>query len=200
MVIKTCNTFIFGYTQHRDRLTGIARAWGACQAETRDPSIVNRGPMAWDVNWRLEARFVRNFCNEATQHNIFAYSWGAGWGAMEYARQLWTAGNYEHVTMVLADPVFCDHRPWMRWNTISNRYEWMRKVIPQKTILIPRNVDEVWWSRQENNWPRAMSLEKEIGQKTIIHTPEFEHDLGHARMDDADWFQDKVKEIWLASV
>lgn len=114
---------------------------------------------------------------------------------MELARQLWTAGNFTVDTMVLADPVYCDTRWWMRWNTISNKREWMRRFWPQHKIVIPLNVVEVLWSRQRNNWPRAMSLQPESALTAIVQ-PHIEDDLFHAEMDESEWFQEKVRATW----
>lgn len=196
--IETWNVFASGFTQNRSQITGIGKAWALCNTNTCDPLTCNVGPMGWNRNWRHLARHIQNWSIEdkdVLRIRVYAYSWGAGWGAMELARQLWRAGNFRIETMVLADPVFCDERWYMRWNTVSNKREWMRRVIPQKITVIPHNVDEVYWSRQRRNWPRAMDLDCEDQQLTRINIPHLEF-VNHSEMDDSEWFQERCQETW----
>ncbi len=192
-MIQTWNYFISGFTENRSQLTGLGQAWHKCQEAELKSTTCSLFP--WNYNWFHEARRLQNFATPSPTINIFGYSWGAGYGAIQLAENLRTVGNYDVHVMVLADPVYCDPCFLLRWKTIfSSRYAITRRFAP--VITIPSNVRAVYWSRQYKNWPRAHSLQAEDKIHTAIMSPKLETRLEHGQMDEAPWFQEKVKETW----
>ncbi len=200
--IKRWHIFISGYTQNRQQSTGLQKCWLDAQSnynkDNKNPHNCCFFPvLPWNYDWYTLARFIQinsNFAenhNEPPKINIYAYSWGAGYGATQLAKNLQKVANYNVQTMVLADPVAC--AGFAGWKAIfAGRYAITRRFAP--IIQIPKNIRNVYWSRQYNNWPRAHSLHSS-SSKTKIHSPHLESSLIHAEMDDSPWFQDKVKEF-----
>jgi hypothetical protein len=115
---------------------------------------------AWNHSWESEAEFVFRMSTEAPKIVIFAYSWGAGWGAMQFCQRL-RARGMEVANLVLCDPVY------RHWYLAGN---W-RAFVPWIPIKIPCNVRRVDWLRQKTNWPRGHELTAECDGATEIADP-----------------------------
>ena len=206
--ISQWHFFISGNHQNRQQSTGLQKAW--LSAKTQHNKVHNYFStiyfpvLPWNYDWYTLARFVQiNSHNtvdctggsgKSPLINIYAYSWGAGCGAIQLATHLNNVANYEIQNMVLADPVYCSSSIFLRWRAIfANRFSFTRRFAP--AIVIPSNVTKVFWNRQFNNWPRAHDLHSLPGSKTVIHSPHLENNLTHSEMDDSSWFQSKVQEL-----
>ncbi len=208
--IKQWHFFISGFTENRQQSTGLQKAWKTatttCPAKNLH-STVFFPVLPWNHNWYQLARFVQinsqqykdvggggKLVMPPPKINIYAYSWGAGYGAINLAQNLDSIANYEIQNMVLADPVYCSTSFFMRWRAIfAGRFDCTRKLAPK--ITIPSNTHSVYWSRQFNDWPRAHNLYSLPASRTVIHPPNLELNLSHSEMDEATWFQDKVQEL-----
>jgi len=206
-MIKQWHIFISGFTENRAQSTGLQLAWESAKTNKdvkHKEEKVFFPVLPWNHDWHSLARSIQ--INSITPENyykpplinIYAYSWGAGYGAIQLASSLLSAGNYEVQNMVLADPVYCSTNPLMRWRALfCDRVKFLRRFTP--VITIPKNVGHVYWNRQYNNWPRAHALATALNSETIIHPPDLEpvNALGriHEQMDEAPWFQNKVAEL-----
>ncbi len=203
--ISQWHFFISGATQNRQQSTGLQGLWLASQAGAKK-GVCFFPVLPWNYDWYTLARFVQINSQKTKEGweggkipftlkiNIYAYSWGAGWGAVQLAQYLQSTAQYDVQNMVLADPVYCSTNPFLRWNSLfCSRFSLTRKFAPR--IQIPSNTKNVYWSRQYNNWPRAHSLYSLPGSITDIHSPFLEKSLIHSKMDDSDWFQKKVSHL-----
>lgn len=126
----------------------------------------------WHHDWKAQAEQVRIYSDwPHPTVAIFAYSWGAGWGAVQLARHLQERG-IEVDSLVLSDPVY-RHPLWsLSWlSLLSNR-----------TITIPSNVRQVWHYYQRENKPSGHRIDRE-SSKTLIHWSRQVHGIPHQEMD-----------------
>lgn len=107
--------------------------------------------------------------------SIYAYSWGAGWGAMQFAKHLGRANICVRV-MVLSDPVYRHPFPLLRWTAF----------LPGKRIKVPPKVCEVYSYYQRVSSPQGHELVR-TSHRTIIHPP-IELQCTHDQMDDSPEF------------
>jgi len=207
--ISQWHFFISGATQNRQQSTGLQKAW--LDAKINDkPGYVEKltktcffPVLPWNYDWYTLARFIQINSQyisnepkwpESPLINIYGYSWGAGYGAIQLATYLQSVAQYDIQNMVLTDPVYCSSSRFMRWRAVfTSRFHITRKFAPK--ITIPSNVLSVHWSRQFNNWPRAHALYSLPHAKTVIHPPNLESSLIHSQMDESFWFQSKVQEL-----
>lgn len=139
----------------------------------------------WDSNWRWIAEDIWQttvFGKRQAKVGVYAFSWGAGWGAARLARRLRRLGIRVRA-MVLSDPVY--RHPWLplRWLSLLQR----RPIfLGPPVIRVPDNVDEVFCFRQEMNRPQGHHLVCD-GDTTLLHPPVL-LDRVHDMMDDAPAF------------
>lgn len=139
----------------------------------------------WHANWRMIASrfwFIGEQNKKRVAVNIYGYSWGAGWGAVNLARELGWQGIDVH-NMTLCDPVY-RHRYWLgNWRAFSNhpigRILTLGRDVP---IRIPPNVHRVRWTRQMVNYPRGHNLVAD-DVRTRIDNPTIVP-VVHCRMDE----------------
>jgi hypothetical protein len=131
--------------------------------------------LPWNARWDAEAEFVYRFRNRCPIVTIAAYSYGAGWGAMRFARELGKRGIFVD-SMVLSDPVYRHPLLAMRWLTLFR--------FP--VIGVPENVHTVRWFRQRDSWPWGHELFAE-GKQTRIW-PTVEVGCDHLGMDEYEPF------------
>lgn len=164
---------IAGFTQESEDWHGPALLREKiCQVLRGKDISLNRVYLyEWHENWAKIAErlsWLRELHECQIDIGIYAYSWGAGWGAMQLAKQLKYQGEtVEH--MVLCDPVY--RHPYIlgNWRAFSNAppLSW---VMGHMDIKVPCNVREVFWYRQEENYPRSHNLVAR-NEKTVIHQP-----------------------------
>lgn len=132
----------------------------------------------WDSNWSDEAEFVFRFRNGKPRVTIAAYSWGAGWGAMQFARELNRRG-IDVQSMVLSDPVYRNPYLALRWLT----------TFSFPIIRVPGNVKDVRWFRQTKDWPCGHELmgSSPLTAGTVIHDAVVA-ECGHLAMDELPAF------------
>lgn len=183
------NVCISGFTQTQGRGHGVFRL---------SESLVERGYndgvdrrvwyLRWNENWRRWAEHVELI---GVLHNrevlvaVYGYSWGGGWGAMQFARELRRLGIGVRF-MVLCDPVFRSWHPLLRFQSLFRRDV---PFLSAPVIRVPSNVGEVFAFNQTFNRPQAHRLLPENG--TIIH-PSVRLFRTHEAMDDAPEFHQQA--------
>lgn len=171
-----------GFLQTFGEPNGMVGLWrNLKQYETKDVQVsINTWSENWEsvaeLIWRCRSDFVK------PKVNIFAYSWGAGYGAIELAKYL------EHRslivdTMILSDPVYRSRFFATRWLAFSR--------LPK--IRIPDNVNEVYAFYQTYDNLRGHELV--CGSDTIEHPPVIVSNIPHSEMDDLPQFQSLCRDI-----
>lgn len=173
--IHSWRVVIGGFLQDQGRPTGMVRLWRNLDAAVSAPGarVELRN---WNDNWRQFAELIWRVqpSDGSVRVDLFAYSWGAGWGAMQLARQLARRG-VPIAHMVLSDPVY--RSPWLP-------FRWLA-FCPWRPIVVPRNVRQVTWFRQRRNRPSGNRLVAEDPQRTAIRPAQgYEADVVHEYMDD----------------
>lgn len=142
----------------------------------------------WNARWQDKAEEIANVAKHYGQTPrvaVFAYSWGAGFGAMQLAEQLDRRGLAVD-KCVLSDPVYRHPFALFRWLALCGGSEFTRyHFFAPPVIRMPPNIREAWVFRQAMNYPRGHRLA--AGGGTIIH-PAVELRRVHGEMDDAPEF------------
>lgn len=174
------NLCISGFTQDEKRLHGVFRlseklhdaGYNNCE------SRVYLRP--WNSDWSALAEhfwLLGQLHNATILINIYAYSWGVGYGAVRLAEELDERGMRINC-LVSSDGVY-RHR-WFRLPSMFGR---VGRFSP--TIELPANVDEVFCLHQDINRPQGHV----INGDGIIHDS-IRVQATHQYMDDSDLFHD----------
>lgn len=148
----------------------------------------------WNDDWNAKAEEIANlakYYGEPAQTFIAAYSWGAGWGAMQMASQLYRRGlNVQKA--VLSDPVYRHPWPFMRWLAMFGGSDHSRlHIFAPPVIRLPPNIVEAWVFRQNINKPAGHRVTPGDGQ--TLH-PAVELQRVHGEMDDAPEFHETAMQ------
>jgi hypothetical protein len=182
---------ISGFTQHRGDPTGSQRLWMELRAAVgREPNTAVEF-FCWNADWNAVAEWIWR-CGPAGEPPVvfvYAYSWGAGWGFVQLARELRKRG-IDVRWAVLCDPVYRHPLlPWLFfWLSISRLF--------RPRIVAPPNVDHVWYCVQRlDRWPQPR------GHQVIAAVPRATYVLGplllertHHYMDDAPEWHERALE------
>lgn len=183
--INAWHIVIGGFLQTEGRPTGMVRLWMRLHSLFSSPSSVVL-LRSWNDNWSDLAELIwrANRSGQPDRHtvNIYAYSWGAGYGAMELARQLNRRGLRVH-TMVLSDPVYRSPLLSFRWLALL---QW-------STIRVPANVFAVHWFRQNISLPAGHDL-KADSPATWLSDPKWV-EVDHQYMDDWRPFHNECERV-----
>lgn len=184
---------ISGYRQTESRVPGTwllsekLRAAGYSSG-----SRLRVSHFCWKSDWVNRAEEIANvakYYGERPRVALFAYSWGAGWGAMQLASQLYRRG-LDVDKAVLSDPVY--RHPWscLRWLAMlgGSGFSQLHFCAPP-VIRLPPNIREVWSFHQSLNMPRGHRIA--AGRRCIVH-PSVELRRIHGEMDDAPEFHDQA--------
>jgi pimeloyl-ACP methyl ester carboxylesterase len=137
---------------------------------------------SWNSDWKAEAEFMFRLSDSNPRISVVGFSWGAGWGVMQLAKQLERRGLSIHHACLI-DPVY--RHPYLLG-------QW-RAFVPWIPIMVPRNVKRVTWWRQVMNWPRGHELVG-LNEKTRIEQP-FYVPATHSNMDDQPRILDECYHI-----
>jgi len=176
------HVLISGFQQTIARPNGVVELWKKMRTYASPSTSVNI--WTWDSKWQDVAALMRMVAGPAEQPLIFvyAYSWGAGWGFIELARELREYGLQIHHA-VLADPVYRSNLlpTWLPINALS--------LTRFPTISVPRNVREVSWTYQRKNRPWGHTPIPQVAQLTKVNAP-IQRPGPHDAMDnDPEWHQ-----------
>lgn len=193
--ITTWHVCISGYTQSEAEMTGLMRIALELGARHRGPATAVE-LHRWNDDWKALAEFIwlarPNGDSEGPVVNIYAYSWGAGWGFTQLAKALKARGIAVRCA-VLADPVYRSRWWSMLWRSLS--------PFAKPRIEVPANVRKVWWFYQHSlPWyclaePRGHRLTAEEPSATVIHEGVKVSGVIHHYMDDLRAFFDKCLEV-----
>jgi hypothetical protein len=137
--IVTWHVVISGFLQNEGQPTGMVGLWRRLRKFSDMETCVEL--RNWNDNWRQFAELIWRMRPIAGEPDVrvYAYSFGAGWGAMQLARQLKWRGIRVRV-MVLSDPVF--RSPWLPLRWLS--------LVRFMFIVVPDNVTSVIWFGQRD--------------------------------------------------
>lgn len=171
---------IGGRYQDPGELSGLERLAVHLNAlRSRDTQVLF---LAWNHDWAGFAEHIwATGIEGATRLWIFAYSHGAGHGAVQLAEELGRRTDgmpIEHC--VLADPVFRGRHWWSRWLVF------LRPLV----ITVPDNMRHVVYTRQERYWPRGHRVVAADPRATRIEETRVDRRRDHLHMDDSrDFWQ-----------
>jgi hypothetical protein len=177
---------IQGYRQRSGEPNGMFRLWEKLNGIAGPECRVEL--MAWNDHWDELAETIRR-CTERNGRPdvyVYAFSWGAGWGAMELARELQGRGLVVK-TMVLCDPIYRS-----RWLV----FRWLAYLGGQRSgpkIRVPANVLEVRGTYQQNDRLRGHRVVA-TGKRTRVRQFLRTAGVKHAHMEDHPVFQSMCLE------
>ena len=177
--IRHIHVVIGGFTQRRDRMHGMMRLSEKLHDQIKTGPDVRIWYCRWCEPWKRYAEYVWILGSivDEVEVSIYAYSWGAGWGAMQLAEHLGRAGISVKI-MVLSDPVYRHPWPILRFAAL----------LPGKRIKIPPKVRQVFSYYQRVNKPQGHELVT-TSQRTLLHPP-VELKCTHEKMDDTKYFHE----------
>lgn len=173
---------IMGFTQTPGRLTGIEEVWQSIRHVSNDRTSVVT-PLVWDADFTSLAEFIFRNSEPAPKINVYAYSWGAGYGFLKLADAL-SSRNLTVDHAVLCDPVY---RPTL----VTFLFLSLTKI---PRITIPANVRRVSWFRQTKSIPRGHDLiAADPSATTIGDAIQLNYD--HAHIDNSWEFIAKCRSV-----
>ena len=176
---------ISGFTQRGNRIHGVFKLCEALHEAGHNNHVSRVSLRPWNDDWAAAAEnawLLGEHHNAELQVQIYAYSWGGGWGAPEFCRELLDRGvNVRRV--ILSDPVYRHPNPILRWTSMIQRNSRLAPV-----IRFPRNVDQIHSFHQTRNTPQGHLVE---GDKDFTGhiVPSVRCDMAHQYMDDAKRFR-----------
>lgn len=177
---------ITGFLQsHASSNAGLVDVWRRLDIEHgRDPQTLV-SLRSWKDNWDDFAELFFRFRNGTDPDiRVYAYSWGAGFGAIQFAKALQSRG-LKIRSMVLSDPVYFSRLISTRWLAMIQEVPFL-KWSPR--IVVPSNVERVTYFRQSKNRPAGHELIAEDSEKTKIEPAQF-LSYDHQHMDDSFEFR-----------
>lgn len=181
-----CNIFISGNRQNVGGAGhGTFKASEKLIAAGHNAGVHRRVMLfRWCEDWRAIAEhlsLIAGLHGEDLAIATHAYSWGAGWGAMQLARSLGRLGLGVKY-MVLCDAVYRHPLCSLRWLSLFRRDV---PLVGAPTIKIPHNVGEVFSFHQTQSRPQGHRLSPTNG--TLVH-PSVRLLRSHSYMDEAPEF------------
>lgn len=174
-MIGTWHHVIGGFRQGRRHPHGNETLWLKLRALSDRSTSVQIWD--WDTDWDAIAAFVMRTSRPAPVINVYAYSWGGGWGFTRFAAGLRARGlTIRHA--VLSDAVYRSRwlPDWLPANPLS--------LMRWPAIEVPDNVREVHWFHQNVSRPAGHRLTAASPDKTRVH-PGVLLNVPHAAMDEA---------------
>lgn len=199
LAIADWHICISGYRQHEGQFTGLHCAWLALRNLSTPKCCVEL--RKWDSDWRGLAELIWltrpdsdptrpsatvpgwHGRREQPRVNIYAYSWGVGYGFVRLAKALGRRG----ITVdnaVLCDPVYRSRLVSARWLAFTG---W-------PSITIPPNVLNVYGTYQRVDSPCGHPLKITPGSQTVIRANE-QIECGHRWSDESPVFHAQVKKV-----
>jgi len=176
-----------GFRQHRgdDECNG-------CVQIGRDLATLYSGPSqrvelgAWDNDPEDTADYIYRWSggDSPPQVMLVGYSWGAGYGVVQLAKQL-RERNIRVQHAVLCDPVKHSVAVW--------RAMIPRTIFHHIQITIPSNIESVYWLRQYEDKPAGHDLVAE-SPYTKIHAP-YILKCGHVEADNDPAFYEMCLNV-----
>lgn len=143
-MITTWHILISGFTQTLGKDNGMSKLWRDMRHLSGPDTCVQL--VVWNIDWNDFARFIKNNSSGDAIVRVYAYSWGAGWGAQRLSAQLYDlCVGIEY--MVLCDPVF--RTTWLPdWFNFAPR-----SIFGKQKIEYAPSVSSIDWFYQRQNKP-----------------------------------------------
>jgi len=175
---------IAGFLQREGTPNGMIGLWQTLHALHACPqrAVVFR---TWNSEWRDLATLIFRTRDAAAQPTVkvYAYSYGAGFGAVQLAEELKKRGlGVRH--MVLSDAVY-------RSACLFGR---LSALLPFASIEVPDNVRRVTWFRQAKNRPMGHEVFAADPARTKVD-PATWASVPHQAMDDLVVFHQECRRI-----
>ena len=177
---------ISGFTQTADRPHGLLKLSEQLHALGFNNRVSRVSLLPWNADWSQVAEhywLLSQHHNLPVIVNMYAYSWGVGWGAVRLAEEL--RRRDVHVeTIVAADGVFRHPNPLLRWHSL------LRSDLTLSPVIhIPANVTRVIPFHQTLNRPQGHRIVGGEGFSGEIR-PSRELHATHQYCDDAHEFHE----------
>ncbi|MEP3478014.1 MAG: hypothetical protein ABJZ55_02090 [Fuerstiella sp.] len=176
---------ISGFTQTEQTPNGVFRLYSELCRLGFNNGVSRVLLYRWNSKWAEVAEFLWLLGQEEgngdcrVEINIYAYSWGMGWGAIQLVNELRRRGITVNI-IVSADGVY--RHKWFKLPAMARRNAWWAP-----TIKIPPRVREVTPFHQRQNVPQGHVIKRGKGCSAMIHeSRELESD--HQYIDDSDDF------------
>lgn len=183
-MIKNWHILISGFLQSEAERTGLEDLWLEMGALRAADTVVALKP--WRADWRGLAKHMERVSDKADVIiQVYAYSWGAGYGFPSLARELARRGlKIRHA--VLSDPVWKPRLWVLSWLALTR---W-------GVIRVPGNVGgvNVFVQRRNRPWGRRVVIENGTGPKRVA-TMKTLHGYVHGTMDEAAEFHARAMEV-----
>lgn len=175
---------ISGFTQSERRIHGLTKLCEKLHSAGFNNCVSRVMLRPWNAKWSEVAESIWSIGELHAAEvvvNIYAYSWGMGWGAVQLSRELEKRGITVHI-IVACDGVYRHPLLCLRWLSLLQRDGTFSPV-----IRIPGNVREVRPLHQTMNTPQGHRIvggkdfSGQIRQSVEIHRT-------HPFMDDAPQF------------
>lgn len=172
---------ISGFTQTERRCHGVLTLSEMLHRQGFNNHVSRVQLRPWNADW---CEVAENIWLLGQHHvapvfvNIYAYSWGGGWGAVQLARELKKRGIQVYF-IVASDAVYRHPLLLMRWTSLLGRsYPWSPR------IRIPSNVSYVRPFHQKQNRPQGHWIVGDPDFSGVI-SESTELDRTHQFMDDS---------------
>ena len=177
--IAAWQVVISGFTQDLERPNGCQQLWDSLRRQRADgqtPVLLE----PWNYDWRGLAELIWRFrpAGPPPRVDVFAYSWGGGWGFPRLAAELQKRG------LEIARAVLCDavYRPRLRLLAGA-------ALLPVWQIVVPENVREVSWYYQRSGFPMGHPVVAADPRRTRVNPGVLVRGVTHHYMDDqACWW------------
>lgn len=181
---------ISGFLQSEGKENGILNLTEKLSAAGFNRHAVRVWYRPWNSDWAEVAEHIWNIGQKSDvgiDVNIFAYSWGVGWGSMQLATELGKRGiDVQH--LVSCDGVYRHPQFWLRWLSLTKRNASLAPV-----IRVPSNVLEVHPFHQRQNRPQGHELVATSTAQRIHRS--IERTRTHQFMDDDAAFHDRCLRV-----
>jgi hypothetical protein len=180
--VKThIHIFISGRTERIGHDTGTKKAREYVEDAIPRPldahTIIRK--LEWNSDWNAVADMIADICQFDSTVSVYAYSWGAGYGARKLAKFLAERGICIN-TAVLCDPVYRSRFLPFRFLALTR--------FPK--IKWPANVLNIWQIYQRSNRPHGHLPILTDGKAQRIHLLEQVPETRHNTIDDSQRYRD----------
>jgi len=199
-----------GYMQTLgDAQQGVPALWHKLYASHRVRACVQMHP--WNTNWSDVAEQIFRCSRNGQPPRIMlvAYSWGVGFGAVNFLREL-RRRNLHVEAAIFSDGVYHLGGQFFHRIGCSQVSAYLTRPWGRPNIRIPQNITEVHWFTQNRKnfelndrmtwlrghelvWDKDPTTNNQTGMplpnKTVVDG------VLHRHMDELDSFNDKVNEV-----
>lgn len=178
--------FILGYTQSKATPIGLTQLHYEIDIFSRNDPDFNRTRIdiyPYRSDWRAIAVWIWRHSIKEPIIDVFAYSWGAGYGFKKFSKEL-QKHNLKINQAVLLDPVKYKYLPGLAQ---------LVAFTPWQYIRLRTNIKYVQVLRQRNSFLKGHPVLVQPPTKFFEHA--FDKTRTHNEMDESPLFKKLVREI-----